>query len=209
MSNFDAYNEFITALEEIDILIKSAEESEENILKYKIYNKASIVLLCGKLEAFLESFIEEYFYIITSNYTNNQYNDDIKYHLTEVLLKEVENKPNQEKKFLLFKQLARLHGETDVKCSELRPDCKFNYGKHGEGEVKKLLKKAGLSSICEIEDTKIFFTKFNSLNNLRNNILHQDATPTLTLSDVKEHKKVIEDFVNNLCEYANNNIKRA
>jgi len=202
MHSFYSLDDFNDALKEIQILIGSSEENQNEIARYVTYNKAAIVLLCGKFESFLESFLEEYTFIITSNYTNVKLEENIKHHLTDVLISELEKKKdNKSTRIEIISKFSRLYSDTEVLCNDYSIDCRFSYGKHGEKEVKKLLKKFGLEEFANAETNKIFFSKFNSLNHLRNNILHEDSTPSLTHHDVNNHITEIRFFINSLCDY--------
>ena len=74
-------------------------------------------------------------------------------------------------------------------------NAKFNYGKHGQKEIEKLLTTFGFSKFTKEESTISFMKKFNSLNAIRNNIIHEDATPSLTNKDVENHFKNISNFI--------------
>jgi hypothetical protein len=91
-------------------------------------------------------------------------------------------------------------------------DCKFAYGKHGENEFRKLFNQLGINDVFqEINvfvpdetlgtDTKTqidFRGIFNSVIGMRNNILHQDATPSLTHSDIRKYKTIFQIFAEQL-----------
>ncbi|MBA5792631.1 hypothetical protein H1R17_01175 [Flavobacterium sp. xlx-214] len=203
MHNFYSFDDFNEALKEIQVLLDNAIMVESDMLKYGTFNKASIVLLCGKFESFIESFLEEYCYEIISNYTNAKLEENIKHHLTDVLISELEKKKNNKtKRVEVISKFNKLYGDNEILCNDYPIDCKFSYGKHGEGEVKKLLKRFGFETFAESEENKVFFEKFNSLNYLRNNILHEDSTPSLTHNDVELHINLILEFISNLCASA-------
>ncbi|WP_353096368.1 HEPN domain-containing protein [Empedobacter brevis] len=203
MYNFYSFDDFKEAIKEIQVLVENANNFQNDILKYGTFNKASIVLLCGKFESFIESFLEEYCYEITSNYTNDKLEENIKHHLTDVLITELEKKKNNKNKRIeIITKFNMLYGSEEILCHDYTIDCKFSYGKHGEGEVKKLLKKFGFEDFVELEENKEFYKNFNSLNHLRNNILHEDSTPTLTHNDVEIHIELILNFITTLCKNA-------
>lgn len=208
MHNFYSFNDFKEAIKEIQVLIENANQFQNDILKYGTFNKASIVLLCGKFESFLESFLEEYSFEITSNYTNTKLEENIKHHLTDVLIDQLEKKKNNKvKRIEIITKFSKLYSDDEILCNDYSIDCKFSYGKHGEGEVKKLLKKFGFEDFAELEINKAFYEKFNSLNHLRNNILHEDSTPSLTHNDVEVHINLILEFIKALCENATNKLR--
>ena len=94
MHNFYSINDFNIAKKEIHILIENANISINENLKYKTFNKSSIVLLCGKFESFLESFLAEFGYYILNNFSNRQLESYIKNHLIDILIKDLEIKKN-------------------------------------------------------------------------------------------------------------------
>lgn len=51
-----------------------------------------------------------------------------------------------------------------------------------------------------------FKGKINSLTNLRNNILHEDASPNLDVNMIEEYKKHIGQFAEELISLLNVNI---
>ncbi|WDF65048.1 HEPN domain-containing protein [Flavobacterium sp. KACC 22763] len=199
MNNFESVNDFREALKEIHILIENAISSIDDNLQYRTFNKSSIVLLCGKFESFLECFLDEFGYYILNNFSNKKLESYIKNHLIDVLIKELEiKKNNNEKREEVLMKFVKILGVEEVLCNEFNLDTKFSYGKHGQSEVTKLLKKFGFNEFADSEENKIFYEKFNSLNNIRNNILHQDSTPSLTHQDVISYQNIIINFVENL-----------
>lgn len=203
MNNFESVSDFKEAIKEIHVLIDNANISIHDNLQYRTFNKSSIVLLCGKFESFLESFLEEFSYYILNNFSNKNLDSFIKEHLIEVLIHELENKKNNlSKREEVLMKFVKILGEQEVLCNDFEINAKFNYGKHGQNEVTKLLKKFGFNDFAESEENKVFYEKFNSLNNIRNNILHQDSTPSLTHQDVTNYLTTLDNFVDNLFEVA-------
>jgi Glu-tRNA(Gln) amidotransferase subunit E-like FAD-binding protein len=197
--NSSAVTDFDEALKEINILISNAIESSNYDLKYATYNKSAIVLLCGKFEAFIESFLEEFSYYVLNSFTNKQLNDHIKNHLLENIIIELEKKkPFIDKRNEVLFKFVKILGEEEIMCNEFEINTKFNYGKHGEKELVKLLNKFGFINFAEEEINKRFYSKFNSLNSIRNNILHQDSTPSLTHGDVENYRDEMLSFVHRI-----------
>lgn len=199
MSNFESVNDFKEAIKEIHVLLENATLSISENIKYRTFNKSSIVLLCGKFESFLEGFLEEFGYYILNTFSNKKLESYIKNHLIDVLINELEiKKNNNQKREEVLMKFVKILGADEVLCNEFEINTKFSYGKHGQSEVTKLLKKFGFNDFADSEENKIFYEKFNSLNNIRNNILHQDSTPSLTHQDVETYLSIIEKFVENL-----------
>lgn len=200
LDKYEATTDFENNIVEIKILISFAKEFNNDFKRYALFNKASIILLCTKFETFLESFLEEYAYINLTNF-NNQNVDE---HIYEHILRNHVIKLN---KHLLSKKKRENHLNKVVNlCSPQRYDniqdldviTKFSYGKHGQTEIEKLLNEFGLCTILNENTKETFFNKFNSLNFIRNNIIHEDATPSLTHVDVEGHLSVIYDFITEL-----------
>jgi hypothetical protein len=199
MDNFESVNDFNEAIKEIHILIENANLSINDNLKYRTFNKSSIVLLCGKFESFIEGFLEEFGFYILNNFSNKQLETYIKEHLIDILIKDLENKKNNPiKRGEILMKFVKILGNDEVLCNEFEINSKFSYGKHGQSEVTKLLKKFGFNEFADSEENKIFYEKFNSLNNIRNNILHQDSTPSLTHQDVENYLAILEKFIENI-----------
>lgn len=207
MHKFESLNDFQDAIKEIEILVEDSDKNQSRILHYGTYNKASIVLLCGKFESFIEAFLEEYVYEIISNLSNVRLEENIKHHLTDLLITELEKKKNNKARRIdVIRKMNKLYGDEEIICNDYSIDCKFSYGKHGEGEVKKLLTRFGFEDFANSDSHKDFYNKFNSLNHLRNNILHEDKTPSLTHNDVKEHIKEINNFILALCNFGSSKL---
>ena len=208
MNNFSAISDFEDALKEINILMDNAAQNIDSSIKYATYNKAAVVLLCGKFEAFIESFLEEYAFFLLNSFTNKQLTTHIKNHLLDNLVSELEKKKNHiEKRNHVLLKFTKILGDEEILCNDFEINAKFNYGKHGEAELTKLLKKFGFHEFAEIEDNKVFYTKFNSLNMIRNNILHQDSTPSLTHGDVIGHREEMILFVERINNESSRHIK--
>lgn len=75
-----------------------------------------------------------------------------------------------------------------------------NYGwvNMEQGEIERLLKTFGFKEFVTVDLIKTFFVRFNSLNAIRNNIVHEDATPSLTHQDVKDYLDAVIDFIKEL-----------
>jgi hypothetical protein len=200
----DAKEEFEEAIKEIDLLIDYAKRNQKNINKYATFNKSAVVLLCAKFEAFLEGFLEEYACMHLEKSTNKNLNLDFQEHLIDCIMESLSvTKSNKIKRKAHIKSLITLCGDDEVvDIEEFKYNNKFNYGKHGQTEVERLLKGFGFSNFLSEDHVKLFFEKFNSLNGMRNNIIHQDKTPSLTHQTVGEYKEVTHSFVRNLQVYA-------
>jgi hypothetical protein len=206
---FDAYDEFVEALDEVRVLVRSAARSTLRDKYYKAINKSSVLLLTAKFESFLENILEEYLsFINKKNLEAKKIPNIYKLHHTFPVIEMIcEHKANGHKHVEIIKTLqdiARLWALEDEKFAELDIQFKFNYGKHGEKEVIKLFEKIGIHNIflkIKIYEyiggvrTQIDIKgKFNSITNIRNNIIHSDANPALTHTQIKQYLTTFQKF---------------
>jgi len=201
MDKLDATKEFFNeALKEINLLISYSRRNKNDFLKYATFNKSAIVLLCSKFESYIENALQEYSYLHLKNSSNKSVDSHIFENVVEEIMGNLElTKNNRVKRRPHLNSIAEFCGSEE--CSPIdhySVKAKFNYGKHGQKEVEKLLNKFGFSEITKTESSANFFKQFNSLNFIRNNIIHEDATPSLTDKDVEKYLKIISDFINDL-----------
>lgn len=200
LSKYEATSDFENNVIEIQILISLAKEFVNDFKKYALFNKASIILLCTKFETFLENFLKEYAYINLTNFNNQNVDEHIYEHILRNHISKLNqyilNKGKREKHLDKVVNLCSPHQFDDIQ--ELDVVTKFSYGKHGQTEIEKLLNEFGLCNILAEEIKDVFFNKFNSLNFIRNNIIHEDATPSLTHVDVEDHLSIILNFIKEL-----------
>lgn len=209
---FDSFADFYSSLEEVEVLIESAEANADDERKYVTYNKSAVLLLAGKFENFVESLAEEYIYFVNSfNLRVDYIPQPLRLQHTIKILRKLENfrqSNNVDEILAHITELGSLWG-SQQNFGTLSVECKFSYGKHGGKELEKLFANIGIQNIFEqvkvyriqetllADNTKLEVdvkTIFNSVTNIRNNILHQDATPNLTIESIKEYKLTLQDF---------------
>jgi HEPN superfamily RiboL-PSP-like protein len=198
MDNLIATTEFFgEALKEIKLLISYSKRNRNDFLRYATFNKSAIVLLCSKFESYLESSLEEYAYLHLKYSSNKNIDAHIYDSVVEEIIESMEIvKNNRTKLKPQLNSLAELCGNAEFSpIDHLSVNAKFSYGKHGQKEVEKLLKRFGFSAFAKREESSHFFKKFNSLNFIRNNIIHEDATPSLTDKDVEKYLDTISNFI--------------
>lgn len=220
--NIDGFEQ---TLKEVEILIEIAKECEQdNQTKYSAINKSAFLLLASKFEKFIEKTLEDYIDSVCNlNLSCTQIPEILLLQHTFQSLKKIESYKaphNHDKAKEIFREVGQLW-TTDNTISSLNIKCKFNYGKHGEKEFQKLFKIIGIDDIFSeitiidsveslIDDTDEraidFKGKINSLTNLRNNILHEDASPNLDVNMIEEYKKHIGQFAEELISLLNVNI---
>lgn len=210
MANLDATKDFFDETKnEIELLLNYSKRNKKNLLKFSTFNKSAIVLLCSKFEAFLENFLEEYVYLHMSKSNNKTLDSNIYEHLIDNLIESLETtKTKRVKRKTHIENISLLCGANEISdLTNFKVNAKFNYGKHGQKEIEKLLTTFGFSRFTKEKSTISFMKKFNSLNAIRNNIIHEDATPSLTNKDVENHFKNISDFILDLDKVAYEKIK--
>lgn len=196
---FSATSGFNSAIVEVDILITYAGRNTRNIDKYATFNKSALILLCSKFEAFIEEFLEEYSYECCQICDNKNLDTALFNHLLEVQINHLEKvKNNQTRRLPVLQNISLLVDANTNSLIGFKVDSKFNFGKHGQKELTNLLTKFGFKSFNDRKITENFYRKFNSLFNIRNNIIHEDATPSLTHQDVKDFKILLQTFCNDL-----------
>lgn len=199
MANLAATDGFYEAIKEIQLLINYSKRNQANALKYKAFNKAATVLLCAKFESFIENFLDEYAYELISKTTNHTLCEELFEHIVDDIIGRLETtKNNKSKRRQHINKLIDLCSTNESASLERYRDhvnSKLKIGKHGQQEIERLLTKFGFGSVLESPTMSEFFQRFNSLNNIRNNIVHEDATPSLTHTDVQNYLSVIDGFV--------------
>lgn len=211
--SFEASQDFFHSLEEVQTLLYLAEEHSTDETKAGILLKSALVLLAGKFEAFAEEIAEEYIFNINLlKLEASKIPLPLKVHHTLAAIKYADQFKHQDRLSeaeVLFLELAKLWHHQSV-APDLKIECKFSYGKHGEKELKKLFWNVGVEDIFEyvileeeqesVLDEKPkkvrldFRADFNSLVSIRNNILHQDSSPNLTLLKIQSYSKLLKMF---------------
>ena len=110
----------------------------------------------------------------------------------------ITEKKQRDKKAHLFQLLMILYGEDEAGITQLKsicPSTKFSYGKHGRSEIVSLFERHGLGGFIKDSEPKECLDMMDSMIAIRNNVIHQDATPSLTHRQVEEHKKNVLRFV--------------
>ncbi|WP_432799925.1 MAE_28990/MAE_18760 family HEPN-like nuclease [Poriferisphaera sp. WC338] len=195
-------------LQEVEILLAEAEGFDEDRKKLVVLNKAAFLLLVGKFEAYIENLVEEFVFAINSLELRAAHVPErlLAEHSVQIVknVKDHLNNGKLEKVNSMFIDLSRYWAEIEP-CNSLNISNKFSYGKHGEKELIKMFKRCGIESIFDEivlydpqekydsnEDSVLDIKGiFNSITNMRNNILHQDETPTLTVGNVKYYKNIL------------------
>lgn len=212
----DSTTAFEKTLAEVEILLAEADRSVDNEPKTAVMNKAAVLLLTGKFEAFLESVAEDFLFAMNSLRCHGRH-VPLRL-LAEHSVKAVQNlrqkldSGNLDAVRKAFSAVSRLWSDLDP-CTRLAVPCRFNYGRHGEDEIVKLFRRLGVDDLFEQvvvhETTREIYDSeeeqqvdirglVNSLTGLRNNILHQDASPSLTSTTIRQQSTSLKEFAREL-----------
>ena len=209
VTSFDATDIFSEALSEVDYLLKTAAVNEKDEDAYNALNKAAILLLAAKLEAFCEQILEEFcFRINKKGLSCARLPIRIRLNATRTLLhaeflKWLEHY-DEAKTVPSLEALSRLW-QQDAIPTNIVMDCKFSYGKHGEREFRRLFQRIGVEDVfesCKVTDDVESYdivpdgqqntavtSDVNALVGFRNYIIHNDGTPTVTHIQVERYRK--------------------
>lgn len=190
--------DFRQNLQEINLLISYAQRNVRDIMRYQMFNKIAVILLATKFEVFLENFFDEHSRLVVMNHTNKSISRDMKEQYIEraLCMTEQTKKTHDKERYLqLLLCLWQINEMNITPLMGVRPTTKFNYGKHGKREIENLFKKHGMLSFIERVDVQSTLQILNSLIGIRNTVIHEDATPSITHQDVDKHLNNILRFV--------------
>lgn len=203
---FDATKKYINSENDIQILINLHDEKENE----ELYFKAMIIFLATNLEVFAEEIIEEYIYTLqTISPLPNEIDDclifeSLKNIVNDKLVSQINNR--KESAIRNLKQVAELLNDNTT-INEFNIKAKFNYGKHGENEFKKLFKIIDIDVFAECEVYKEVETMLSddndqikiqisdiigSLTRVRNTLLHENKISTEI--DLVKFKEILKDL---------------
>lgn len=210
----DSIDDFRKRLKEIDILVCYARHNAKDITKYQIFNKVAIILLITKFEVFVESFMDEHSRKVLEQHTNMTFPMSVKGHYIETAIARAYEKKTVDKKEEIIKNLLCLYSSKEEKLLSLigiRPKLTFSLGKHGQNELEEMFKCHGMERFIKSSEVLPLLEKINSMIAIRNNIIHEDATPSLTHIDVEQYQQALiklidlleKDIKQNAQEYYN------
>lgn len=197
----NAIDDFSAKITEVDILIAYSKRNQKDIAKYQLFNKTAEVLLATKFECFLEDFFEEHMARILRGHTPTTISSTIKICYADYAAEQMLTTKKAIEKDKIIKSLGTFLNSTLSDLSALKsiqPPIKFNYGKHGQKEIENLFIRYGMERFIKSSESKSFLMQYNSCVSIRNNIIHQDASPSLTHEVVRTHKELVINFVNSL-----------
>lgn len=194
----DSIDQIRSNISEIDIILNYARQNQTNIQNYQMFNKIAVVLLCTKFEVFLEEFVDEHSRSILQGHTNTSISTTMKENYVEVAVTNaagVKNKTARNAYLQSLLTLLKNDGSSIAALTNIRPSTKFAYGKHGQAEIEKLFSRHGLETFIKSADAQNALMMMNSLFSIRNNVIHEDASPGLTHQTIEGHRDNIMHFV--------------
>ena len=194
----DSIDQIRNNIGEVDMLLDYASNNTGNIKQYQMFIKASVVLLSTKFEVFLEEFIDEHSRMVLAGHTNATIPTELKNKYIDTAVDMVRETNNRTKKNQYLSMVSKLltnSGESISTFSSIRPSTKFSFGKHGQKEIEALFERHGLKTFITSEPIRNSLQIMNSLFSIRNNVIHEDASPTLTHQTINDHKDNIMHFV--------------
>lgn len=197
----ESIEDFRNNLKEVDVLMSYSRANQKSIVKFKLFNKTAIVLLCSYFEVFIEAFISEHVDTLKLHYDSGSIPQYMKDNYIDDTLKALRDLPYPSRKPKKLKALFKLHDSSPTRITEisdLELDIKYAFGKHGQEDTARLLKKFGFKSFVESDDFLEPFKSINSAISIRNNVIHEGCAPTLSYQDLVTYKKEFEKFASGL-----------
>ena len=159
-SQFLCHDDFISALDEVDILLAVAEEHQRKALEYTTFNKVCLLFLVAKLEVFLEEIVAEYtFRLQQLKLPAGRFPDIIKLHSARYMIDDQFLNALDNLKLSAVERLKEIsllwHSEHQL--DSIKIDNSFDYGKHGENAIVRLFSCVGIEDIftmCPVYETE-------------------------------------------------------
>jgi hypothetical protein len=216
---FESLRDFNESLNEVDLLCDAADRAQNDPRCSSVFNKAALLLIAGKFEAFAESIAEEFVFLVNDRaLVATKVPEILRLHHTFFALRGLETLKNPQKQaeaIDIFRQLGALWISVD-KSLKLKLDCKLAFGRHGETQFVRMFQQLGISDIFDSivvnEPLDIFAVEhevqtvdfrgtLNSVTAMRNNILHEDASPNLTTPEIRRFRTQFQSFADALALY--------
>lgn len=209
MEDFQARKDFLDSLKEVDCLLELARKSEESHPVHSALLKSSILLLASKLESFIEAVVEECRYYIERCHLDARV-------LPPALVAAV-LKTTVDDALTIKIRSGNLSSLEGLKCllpflsgamvPALPIEVGFSYGKHGEVEFRKIFKRLGIDNVFdaaeevsgEVDFSVAVRADINSLTAIRNNIIHNDASPSFTVEQVDGFVNKMKALSSSIC----------
>ena len=218
-SSFSCQDEFVSALSEVNILVRVAESNQNKPEEYTIFNKACLLFLVAKFEVFLENVVAEYaFRLEKLRLPAIHFPEIIKLHCARHLIDEQFLVALENLKSSAAERLRELScfWHSTHQLESIKIDNSFDYGTHGQNAITRLFARIGIEDIfkeCAVYEARELLSEgtesqrpvdiaadVNSMTGIRNNILHNDATPNLTHWQIVAYRQHLILFADKLIE---------
>ncbi len=214
--------EFERSLDEVDQILLLAEKLDENPINTSVVaalNKSALLLLAGKFESFAENLAEQYIFELNALALRPAFLPPIirlKHTLAAMPPQSIFENPVREQDVIdYFNKISPLWNDATDTNLPIVIECRLSYGKHGSKELTKLFHRIGIDGIPEkvllhravetesgeTTERVNFSATLTSVIEMRNNILHEDASPSLTSSSMKDYAAIFRDFSLAVTEY--------
>lgn len=194
----DSIDQIRSNISEINIILDYAQQNQDDIQRYQMFNKVAVVLLCTKFEVFLEEFMEEHSRMVVQGHTNTSMPAKLKEIYIDTAVSQASGVKNKTVRSGILQSLMVLlknDGSTLSSIMNIRPSAKFAYGKHGQKEIESMFDRHGLGAFIKTAAAQSDLRLMNSLFSIRNNVIHEDASPGLTHQTIEGHRDNIIHFV--------------
>lgn len=194
----DSIDQIRSNISEINTILGYSRQNQMDIQKYQMFNKLAVVLLCTKFEVFLEEFMDEHSRMVVQGHTNTSIPSKLKDTYIETAVASasgVKNKNIRNSYLQSLMALLKNDGSSISNIMNIRPSTKFAYGKHGQKEIESMFERHGLGDFVKTTDAQNDLRMMNSLFSIRNNVIHEDASPGLTHQTIESHRDTIMHFV--------------
>jgi len=208
-NNYESTDNFELSLSSVNVLVAYAEDENKkgNDSNRLLFLKLSIVLMVSKFQVFVENVLAEFLYRIRTSELD--YNclpihsriNSLKLNMDDKdVLIQLKNPEKYDQNLLVtlekfFKELIKHCNHKDTILDEFLFNNRFPLGKTGTNELVGLFKQFEGKDIFE---NNIDMSKMDSLLNIRHNIIHQDANPSLTENmsiEYLDYLKVVSKFI--------------
>lgn len=216
---------FYTSIQEITFLNQKIGDNSED----KALFKSIVLLLSAKLEKYVKDSAQEYVQeILKLNLTKNDLPQElfveiIKNEVNTINNVKIENYLTKEKYKERSRVLSLIWDDKRILKSLKCEEFSISISNNGTNEFESVYKKIGFQNIInELEDYVLnndvldnicsstsysIKEKINSIIHMRNNIIHDDATPQITPSDIKLYIEVVKSFVDQIDSKLGNTIE--
>ncbi len=223
-----AKDDFNQSILEVNMLNNVAKEETNNRTnKERTYYKAIVLLLCAKLEKYVKDSSREYCTELLNrnlkaeNWPESFVIEILKNEIDIINKSGIQNYKNNSNNLKKSKVLELFWNDKFI-IQELRDDFAISISNNGTTAISDIYKKIGFPNIVEhsetyeIETFDEFGVKFkrsipildtiNRVIHMRHNIIHDDATPQLTESEIDDFILVFKAYVDIIDKKMMNNL---